>query len=59
MGHFGDKLGRKKILLLTLGIVGLASAQGIGCPPTYDQVGVWAPILLVAGRLAQGFSRRG
>src|SRR6478609_5847343 len=55
MGHFGDKLGRKKILLLTLGIMGLASL-GIGCLPTYDQVGVWAPILLVAGRLAQGFS---
>ncbi|WJH26030.1 MFS transporter [Pseudarthrobacter defluvii] len=55
MGHFGDKLGRKRILLLTLGIMGLASL-GIGCLPTYDQVGVWAPILLVAGRLAQGFS---
>ena len=55
MGHFGDKLGRKKILLLTLGIMGLASL-GIGCLPTYEQVGVWAPILLVAGRLAQGFS---
>ena len=55
MGHFGDKLGRKKILLLTLGIMGLASL-GIGFLPTYEQFGVWAPILLVAGRLAQGFS---
>lgn len=55
MGHFGDKLGRKKILLLTLGIMGLASL-GIGFLPSYEQVGVWAPILLVAGRLAQGFS---
>ena len=55
MGHFGDRLGRKKILLLTLGIMGLASL-GIGCLPTYEQVGMWAPILLVAGRLAQGFS---
>ena len=55
MGHFGDKLGRKRILLLTLGIMGLASL-GIGFLPTYEQVGVWAPILLVAGRLAQGFS---
>ncbi|MDR7080935.1 MFS family permease [Arthrobacter ginsengisoli] len=55
MGHFGDKLGRKKILLLTLGIMGLASL-GIGFLPSYEQVGMWAPILLVAGRLAQGFS---
>ncbi|MBB6406383.1 MFS transporter [Arthrobacter sp. AZCC_0090] len=55
MGHFGDKLGRKKILLLTLGIMGLASL-GIGFLPSYGQVGVWAPILLVAARLAQGFS---
>ena len=55
MGHFGDKLGRKKILLLTLGIMGLASL-GIGFLPSYEQVGIWAPFLLVAGRLAQGFS---
>lgn len=55
MGHFGDKLGRKKILLLTLGIMGLASL-GIGCLPSYEQIGIWAPILLVVGRLAQGFS---
>lgn len=55
MGHFGDKLGRKKILLITLGVMGLASL-GIGFLPGYEQIGVWAPILLVVGRLAQGFS---
>ncbi|MFJ4025986.1 MFS transporter [Paenarthrobacter sp. NPDC089989] len=55
MGHFGDKLGRKKILLITLGVMGLASL-GIGFLPSYDQIGIWAPVLLVIGRLAQGFS---
>jgi MFS family permease len=58
MGHFGDKLGRKKILLITLGIMGVASL-GIGFLPTYEQIGLWAPVLLVAGRLAQGFSAGG
>ncbi|MFD1213980.1 MFS transporter [Arthrobacter sp. GCM10027362] len=58
MGHFGDRLGRKKILLLTLGIMGLASL-GIGFLPTYGQIGLWAPVLLVAARLAQGFSAGG
>ncbi|MCA4131562.1 MFS transporter [Arthrobacter sp. M4] len=55
MGHFGDKLGRKKVLLFTLGLMGLASL-GIGFLPTYDQVGLWAPALLTVGRLLQGFS---
>ncbi|MGO4434255.1 MFS transporter [Paenarthrobacter sp. RAF9] len=55
MGHFGDKLGRKKILLITLGVMGLSSL-GIGFLPSYSQIGFWAPVLLVIGRLAQGFS---
>ena len=52
-GHFGDKLGRKKMLVLTLEIMGVATV-GIGLIPSYDSIGIWAPILLVLCRLAQG-----
>lgn len=55
MGHFGDRLGRKNVLLITLLIMGIASL-GIGLLPTYSQIGIWATVLLVLGRLAQGFS---
>jgi MFS family permease len=55
MGHFGDRLGRKNVLLVTLLLMGLASL-GIGLLPTYEQIGIWATVLLVIGRLAQGFS---
>ena len=53
-GHFGDRLGRKTILLTTLIIMG-ATTTLIGLLPTYGQVGVWAPALLVFLRMAQGF----
>src|ERR1700712_1737700 len=52
-GHFGDRIGRKKMLLLTLLIMGLGTAL-IGLLPSYDSIGVWAPILLVALRVLQG-----
>ena len=53
-GHFGDKVGRKSMLILTLLIMGIATFL-IGCLPTYNQIGIWAPILLVVLRVAQGF----
>ena len=53
-GHFGDKIGRKSMLILTLLIMGVATFL-IGCLPTYNEIGIWAPILLVVLRVAQGF----
>jgi metabolite-proton symporter len=53
-GHFGDRIGRKSMLVLTLLIMGVATFL-IGLLPTYHQIGVWAPILLVTLRFAQGF----
>jgi len=57
-GHYGDRLGRKNMLYLTLLIMGLATAA-IGLLPTYRSVGVWAAVLLVAMRLCQGFGLGG
>src|SRR3954468_8356831 len=58
MGHIGDKYGRKRILLLTVSLMGLATFL-VGCLPTYNTIGIWAPVLLVALRLLQGFSASG
>lgn len=57
-GHFGDKLGRKSMLVMTLMIMGAATVL-IGCVPTYDQIGIWAPILLLVLRVAQGIGLGG
>ncbi|MFB6849980.1 shikimate transporter [Streptomyces sp. NPDC056373] len=54
-GHFGDRLGRKRMLVLTMLIMGVASTL-IGVLPTYAQAGIWAPVLLVVLRAAQGFA---
>jgi MFS family permease len=58
MGHIGDRFGRKKVLVFTLILMGVSTFL-VGCLPTYSQVGVWAPILLVFLRLCQGFSASG
>ena len=57
-GHFGDKIGRKKMLILTLEIMGVATVL-IGCIPSFDSIGIWAPILLVTCRIAQGIGLGG
>ncbi|WHZ09589.1 MAG: putative MFS-type transporter [Burkholderiaceae bacterium] len=57
-GYLGDRFGRKMVLVMTLLLMGASTAL-IGVLPTYAQIGVWAPILLIVLRLAQGFSAGG
>src|SRR5579883_773274 len=57
-GHFGDRVGRKATLVATLLVAGLCSA-GVGLLPTYDQVGIVAPMLLVTLRALLGLSLGG
>lgn len=57
-GHFGDRIGRKSMLILTLMIMGIATFL-IGLVPTYAQIGVWAPILLLILRVLQGLGLGG
>jgi MFS transporter, MHS family, shikimate and dehydroshikimate transport protein len=48
-GHFGDRIGRKTMLILTMMIMG-ARTFLIGCLPTYEQIGIWAPMTLIGFR---------
>src|SRR5687768_17628996 len=54
IGHYGDRVGRKSMLVLTLLVMGIATML-IGLLPTYHQIGPWAAVALVVLRLAQGF----
>ncbi|WP_200760235.1 MFS transporter [Effusibacillus dendaii] len=52
-GHFGDRIGRKATLIITLLLMGISSTV-IGLMPTHDSIGVWAPVLLTVLRVCQG-----
>jgi MFS family permease len=58
LGHFGDRIGRKKVMMFTIITMG-ASTFLVGCLPNYATIGLLAPVLLVLLRLIQGFSAGG
>ena len=58
LGHWGDTHGRKTVLLVCMFLMGF-STMAVGLLPTYQQVGVFAPVLLVLLRLIQGFAVAG
>ncbi len=55
LGHFGDRIGRKKVLVFILILMGTSTFL-VGCLPGYAQIGVWAPTLLITLRILQGIS---
>lgn len=58
LGPLGDRIGRQKVLVLTVSMMTLATAA-IGVLPTFDTIGIAAPLLLLVCRLVQGFSTGG
>ena len=58
LGHWGDTHGRKNVLLVCMVMMGISTMM-VGFLPTYDQIGIWAPSLLIALRLVQGFAVAG
>jgi metabolite-proton symporter len=54
-GHFGDRVGRKALLIITMMMMGIATV-GIGLIPSYETIGVWGAVLLTIGRVFQGLS---
>ncbi|WP_037378928.1 glycine betaine/L-proline transporter ProP [Serratia sp. M24T3] len=54
-GRLGDKFGRQKVLSITIIIMSISTVS-IGLIPSYASIGIWAPVLLLAAKLAQGFS---
>ncbi len=54
-GHYGDKLGRKRMLMITVWMMGISTAL-IGLLPSFSTIGWWAPVLLVVLRAIQGFA---
>ena len=57
-GHFGDRVGRKTMLMITMAVMALCTFA-IGLLPTYSQIGIWAPVLLLVLRLIQGIGLGG
>jgi len=54
-GHFGDRIGRKSLLITTMMMMGVAT-MGIGLVPSYATIGIWGAVLLTLGRVLQGIS---
>jgi MFS family permease len=52
-GHYGDRIGRKAALIATLLLTGLSTFL-VGCVPTYEQIGIWGPVVMVILRFVQG-----